>query len=144
MKLKLFPRRLASLTLAIATVPGVAPLTAAGQAPVPTPMPMIPAPAPGGWTRQSPDAPSVRLAATFAVTVLGREFGHPYVVERISRAESQVVEGADYRVRMRIAEVQDSILGARKDCTVVVWSRPWLKPADVLTSFDCQAVDSDS
>jgi hypothetical protein len=148
MKLKLFPRGLASLTLAIAAVPGMAPLTAQAQAqtpaPVPTPMPMIPAPAPGGWTWQNPDVPGVRQAATFAVTVLGQEFGHPYVVERISGAESQVVEGADYRVRLRIAEVRDSILGARKDCTVVVWSRPWLKPADLLTSFDCQAVHLDS
>jgi hypothetical protein len=144
--MKFFPRSLATLTLAVAAVPGVAPLTV--QAPVstsahvPTPVPMIPAPTPGGWTGQDPDSPGVRQVATFAVTVLGREFGHPYVVERLKAAESQVVDGVNYRIRMRIAEVDDAILGARKDCTAFVWSRPWLKAADVLTSFTCQAVDT--
>jgi hypothetical protein len=127
--------------MAVAAVPGVAPLTAPPHAPMPSPVPMIPAPAPGGWTRLDPGSPAVRLASTFAVTQLGREFGHPYVVVRIGSAESQVVEGENFRVRMRIAEVDDAILGARKDCTVVVWSRPWLHPVDILTSFDCQAVD---
>ena len=133
--MKFFPRSLATLTLAVAAVPGVAPLTS------PTPVPMIPAPTPGGWTQQDPESPGVRQAATFAVTVLGREFGHPYVVERLKAAESQVVDGVNYRIRMRIAEVDDQILSARKDCTAYVWSRPWLKNADVLTSFTCQADD---
>lgn len=143
MKLTFFPRGLASLALAVAAVPGVAPLTAPSQATVPSPVPMIPAPAPGGWSRQDPGSPAVRQAAAFAVAELGREFGHPYVVERIGSAESQVVEGENLRIRMRIAEVDDAILGARKDCSVLVWSRPWLHPADVLTSFDCQALDQD-
>jgi hypothetical protein len=133
--MKFFPRSLATLTLAVAAVPGVAPLS------TPVPAPMIPAP--GGWTQQDPDSPGVRQAATFAVTVLGQEFGHPYVVERLRAAESQVVDGLNYRIRMRIAEVDDAILGARKDCTAYIWSRPWLKTADVLTSFTCQAVDTD-
>src|SRR5258707_10860418 len=55
--MKFFPRSLATLTLAVAAVPGVAPLTV--QAPVstpahvPAPVPMIPAPTPGGWTSQA-------------------------------------------------------------------------------------------
>jgi hypothetical protein len=144
--MKFFPRSLATLTLAVAAVPGVAPLTV--QAPVstpahvPAPVPMIPAPTPGGWTQQDSDSPNVRQAATFAVTALGREFGHPYVVTRLKAAESQVVDGVNYRIRMRIAEVDDSILGPRKDCTAYIWSRPWLKNADVLTSFTCQAIDA--
>ena len=140
--MKFFPRSLATLTLAVAAVPGVAPL--AVQAPVSTPthVPMIPAPTPGGWTDQDPHSPGVRQAATFAVTALGREFGHPYFVERLKAAGSQVVDGVNYRIRMRIAEVDDAILGARKDCTAYIWSRPWLKTADVLTSFTCQAVDT--
>ena len=143
--MKLLPRGLASLVLALAAVPGIAPLAAADAAPahVPTPVPapMIPAPAPGSWTRQDPHSPAVRLAASFAVTQLGQEFGQPYVVVRIKAAESQVVEGENFRIRMRIAQVQDEILGGRKDCTVVVWSRPWMHPADVLTSFTCQSID---
>jgi Cystatin domain len=143
--MKFFPRSLATLTLAVAAVPGVAPLTV--QAPVsmpahmPAPVPMIPASTPGGWTDKDPNSADVRQAATFAVTVLGREFGHPYVVERLRAAASQVVDGVNYRIRMRIAEVDDSILGGRKDCTAFIWSRPWLKNPDVLTSFTCQALD---
>jgi Cystatin domain len=129
--MKFFPRSLATLTLAVAAVP----LT------TPVPAPMIPAPTPGGWTQQDPNSPGVRQAATFAVTALGREFGHPYVVERLRAAASQVVDGVNYRIRMRIAEADDQILGARKDCTAYVWSRPWLKTPDVLTSFTCQADD---
>ena len=138
--MKFFPRSLATLTLAVAAVPGVAPL--AVPASTPAHVPMIPAPTPGGWRGQDPHSPGVRQAATFAVTVLGREFGHPYVVERLKAAESQVVDGVNYRIRMRIAEVDDAILGARKQCTAYIWSRPWLKSADVLTSFTCQAVDT--
>lgn len=142
--MKLFPRRLASLALALAAVPAVASSAAAAQGPanVPTPVPMIPAPAPGSWTHQDPNSPAVRLAAGFAVTELGHEFGGSYVVERIRSAESQVVAGEDFRIRMRVAQVQAQILGERKECTVVVWSRPWMHPADVLTSFTCQEVDS--
>jgi hypothetical protein len=139
MKLKLvaqhFPRRLASLTLALAAIPSVAP-----SAPAPYSTPMIPTP--GGWTQLDPNSPTARHAATFAATALGREFGHPYVVVRLKAAESQVVDGLNLRLRMRIAEVDDQILGARKECTVTIWSRPWLSKPDALTSFTCQAIDT--
>jgi hypothetical protein len=144
--MKLFPRGLASLTLALAAVPGVAPLTAPGSATapipahVPSPVPMIPVP--GGWVPQDPDSPGVRQAATFAVTTLGHDFGHPYVVERIKAAASEVVSGENIKIRMRIAQVQDEILGDRKDCTVVVWWRAWMNPADTLTSYTCQSEDA--
>lgn len=141
--MKLLPRALASLSLALTAVPGAAPLTASADAAAPaSPMPMIPAPLPGGWTEQNPDSPAVRHVTTFAVTMLSEEFGHPYVVPRIREAESQVIDGIDYRLRFSIAEADDKILGTRKDCTVYVWSRPWLNPPNVLTSFDCQAVPS--
>ena len=102
----------------------------------------VTAPKAGGWTEQNPASPAVLAAARFAVGSLSETFGGQYVVEHIKRAESQVVEGANYRIELRIALDQNEILGARKDCTVVVWSRPWLKPADLLTSFDCQSVDA--
>jgi len=136
--MKLFPRGLASLTLAVAAVPAVAPLTGPAPGSGPGHVPTV-----GGWTRQDPDSPDVRQAATFAVVNLSEVFGHHYVVEHVKRAESQVVEGVNYRLTVHIAEVRDEILGTRKDCTVVVWSRPWHKPADLLTSFDCQTVDTD-
>jgi hypothetical protein len=74
----------------------------------------------------------------FAAVSLSETFGGTYVVERIKQAESQVVEGENFRLKLRIAQLKNDVLGARKDCTVVVWSRPWLKPADQLTSADCQ------
>lgn len=138
--MKLIPRGLASLSfasLALAAVPG----PTSTPTPTPTPVPMIPAPAPGGWTRQDPNAADVRAAATYAVQTLSREFGQRYVVERIAGAESQVVAGTDYQLTLRIAEVQDEILGGRKDCTAVVWSRPWETPANVLVSYTCQSLD---
>ena len=100
------------------------------------------APTAGGWTKQNPASPAVLDAARFAVVKLGQTLGGSYVVEDVKRAESQVVAGENFRLTLRIALLQDEILGARKDCTVVVWSRPWLKPADLLTSFDCQSLDT--
>lgn len=117
------PRSLTSLSLVLAAVPG--PLST---------------PALGGWTSQDPTSPQVKGAAEFAVKDLSRQFARQFVVEYISSAESQVVEGTNYRLGLRIAELADEELGARKDCTAVVWERPWLRPADQLTSFDCQSV----
>jgi hypothetical protein len=99
-------------------------------------------PATGGWTEQNPASPEVLAAATFAVVDLSREFGGHYVVEDVTQARTQVVEGTNFQLKLRIAQLQGEILGARKDCTVVVWSRPWLKPTDELTSADCQSVDA--
>jgi Cystatin domain len=98
----------------------------------------VAAPSAGGWTEQNPASPAVLSAAGFAAVSLSETFGGTYVVEHVKRAEAQVVEGENYRLTLRIALLENEVLGARKDCTVVVWSRPWLKPADELTSADCQ------
>ena len=118
------PRSLTSLSLALAAVPGPVPTSAVG-----------------GWTSQDPTSPQIKGVAEFAVNDLSEEFARHFVVEYISSAESQVVEGTNYRLSFRIAQLQDEELGARKDCTAVVWERPWLRPADQLTSFDCQSLD---
>ena len=118
------PRSLTSLSLVLAAVPGPLPTSAVG-----------------GWTSQDPASPQVKGVAEFAVKDLGEEFARRFVVEYISSAESQVVEGTNYRLSFRIAQLEDEELGARKDCTAVVWERPWLRPADQLTSFVCQSVD---
>jgi Cystatin domain len=146
--MNLLPRSFATMALAVAAVPGVAPLAAplhqhgnpaghaAGQAaPVSA---RVATPSAGGWTEQDPASPAVLGAAGFAAVSLSETFGGTYVVEHIKHAESQVVEGENFRLKLRIAQLKDDVLGARKDCTVVVWSRPWLKPADQLTSADCQ------
>jgi hypothetical protein len=182
--MNLLPRSFATMALAVAAVPGVAPLAAhlpphghpAGQHPAGhghahgtgRPQPHVPgrpgghpaghlighgtgkaapvsarvaaAPAAGGWTEQNPASPAVLSAAGFAAVSLSETFGGDYVVEHVKRAQAQVVEGENYRLTLRIALLEDQVLGARKDCTVVVWSRPWLKPADELTSADCQSV----
>jgi hypothetical protein len=168
--MNLLPRSFATLALAVSAVPGVAPLAAhlpsqqnhpaahhtvdhpnvhamphalvrpAGLPVTKQPGPAVPAT--GGWTEQNPASPAVLAAATFAVVDLSREFGGHYVVEAVTRAQTQVVEGTNFRLELRIARVQNYILGTRKDCTVVVWSRPWLKPADGVTSADCQSVDA--
>ena len=101
-----------------------------------------PEPTTGGWTVQNPASPEVLDAATFAVVSLSQTFGGHYVVEDVKQARTQVVYGTNFQLKLRIAELQDEILGARKDCTVVVWSRPFFRPADKLTSYDCQSVDA--
>jgi Cystatin domain len=179
--MNLLPRSFATMALAVAAVPGVAPLAAplhqhghpAAQHPARhghahgavRPQPHAPgrpgghpvshlaghvagkaAPASarvatstaGGWTEQNPASPAVLGAAGFAAVSLSETFGGTYVVEHIKHAESQVVEGENFRLKLRVAQLKNDVLGARKDCTVVVWSRPWLKPADQLTSADCQ------
>ena len=144
--MNLLPRSVATLTLAVSAVPGVAPLAAhvhpqqhavGHQAPAPT-HPGIP----GGWTPQNVNAPSVLHAATFAVGDLSRQFGGQWVVETVERAQSQVVEGTNLQLKLRIARVQDEILGARKECTVTVWSKPSPRAAEEVTSFTCQSVDA--
>jgi hypothetical protein len=97
---------------------------------------------PGAWTPQNVGSPQVLEAASFAVGDLSEEFGGDYVVETIDRAESQVVEGTNYQLKLRIARVQDQVLGARKDCTVTVWSKPSARTDEKVTSFTCQAVDA--
>jgi len=97
---------------------------------------------PGGWTRQDSDSPLVLGAATFAVDSLSQTFGQHYVVEHIADAEAQVVAGTNVKIKLRIAQLKGEILGARKDCAVEVWTRLGAKPADKLTSFDCQSVDA--
>ena len=145
------------MALAVAAVPGVAPLAAplhqhghpAGQHPArhgrahaagktAPASARVATPSAGGWTEQNPASPAVLGAAGFAAVSLSETFGGTYVVEHIKHAESQVVEGENFRLKIRVAQLKNDVLGARKDCTVVVWSRPWLKPADQLTSADCQ------
>ena len=151
--MNLLPRSFATLALAVSAVPGVAPLAAhvhlpqhpaAHTAALPkVKQPTVPKPpATGGWTVQNPASAAVLNAATFAVESLSQTLGRHYVVEDVQHAQSQVVEGTNFQLKLRIAQLQGEILGGRKDCTVVVWSRPWLKPADKLTSFDCQSEDA--
>jgi hypothetical protein len=96
---------------------------------------------PGGWTSADPGSPLVRSAATFAVGRLGEELAGTYVVEDIRSAATQVVAGTNVLLRMRIAQVSDAILGARKDCETVVHVPLGARPQDQLASFTCQSVD---
>jgi hypothetical protein len=115
----------ALLTLSLAAVPGP---PAPGGA------------VPGGWLPQDPASPQVHAVAAFAARSLSEEFARQYVVEDIRNAESQVVAGTNYRLSLRIAQLQDDVLGARKDCTVDVYQPLSPQAADQLTSFDCQTV----
>ncbi len=126
--MNLLPRSAATLALAVSAVPGVAPLAAhvhpqqhaaAHTATAPMHQGM-----PGGWMPQNVNSPSVLHAATFAVGDLSRQLGGQWVVETVEHAQSQVVQGTNIQLKLRIARVQDAILGARKECTVTVWSKP--------------------
>jgi hypothetical protein len=144
--MNLLPRSAATLALAVSAVPGVAPLAAhvhpqqhaaAHTATAPMHQGM-----PGGWMPQNVNSPSVLHAATFAVGDLSRQLGGQWVVETVEHAQSQVVQGTNIQLKLRIARVQDAILGARKECTVTVWSKPSARASEQVTSFTCQSVDA--
>jgi hypothetical protein len=149
---KALARRLSSLALAVGAIPG--PALHAYPHPYPHPAPsagpgagVVPGrpmrgDAPGGWVAADPDSALVRSAATFAAGQLGEEFAGVYVVEDIHSAATQVVAGTNVALQLRIARVQDSILGARKECGVVVYVPLGARPQDQLANFTCQSVDS--
>lgn len=99
----------------------------------------VSAPVAGGWTPLDPSSPTVTNAAGVAVTYLSEQFARNYIVENITSAQSQIVSGVDYRLQMRIAQLNDDELGARKDCEAVVWKPPATASEEV-TSFVCQDV----
>jgi hypothetical protein len=157
--MKQLPRRLAALTLALAAVPGSAvaaahsanPVTPANPnvnvnpaAPAPNPGgPHLDGPRPGGWVLEDVSSPAVRAAADFAVTTLSEIFAHTYVIEEIDSAQSQVASKTDMHLQFRIAQLDDGILGARKDCSAVVFTPAGTQPQqDQLTSFTCQSIAS--
>ena len=164
---KALARRLSSLALAVGAIPGPAlyayphPAPAGGSGTSAAPVaPVAPAPAPGpgagvdpdgsapgdatpaGWTVADPSSPLVRTAAAFAAGRLGEEFAGEYVVEDIRSAATQAVAGTDVALQLRIARVQDAVLGARKECGVVVYVPAGARPKDSLASFTCQSVDA--
>jgi hypothetical protein len=124
-------RRAALCSLTLAAVPG--PVTPPGLV---TPGP----PATGGWTAQDPASPQMHAVAAFVARDLSQEFARRYVVEDITSAESQVVAGTNYQLSLRLAQLQDDVLGARKDCTAVIYQPLPGQGAEQLTSFDCQTV----
>lgn len=149
---KALARRLSSLALAVGAIPGPAlhayphpyphPVPSAGPGAGVTPGGPTRGDAPGGWASADPGSALVRSAAAFAAGRLGEEFAGEYVVEDIHSAATEVVDGMNVALQLRIARVQDSILGARKECGVVVYVPSGARPQDQLVDFTCQSVDS--
>lgn len=146
-RMKLLPRRLTTLTtltLALAAVPGPAAHAVNPGGPI------IDGTRPVGWVQDDVSSPAVRAAAGFALTTLGEIFAHTYVVENIDSAQSQFVgsaqsqatAGTNVRLQFRIAQLDDGILGARKDCSADVFTPTGTQPQDQLTSFTCQSIDT--
>lgn len=138
----------------------------------PTPAALTTSAAPAaqvGWTPVDPTSAQARAAASIAVRGLSEELARHFVVEEIRSAASRDAAGdgggllgsgglfpgasgsdaTDYRIALRIAQIQDDVLGTREECSVVVreprkgssdtdsaTSSP--NPAQLLTSFDCQ------
>ncbi|XP_047967297.1 cysteine proteinase inhibitor 1-like [Salvia hispanica] len=53
---------------------------------------------PGGWTPQDPKAPEYFQLATFAVSEANKRINEALTLESVSRAETQVVAGTNYRL----------------------------------------------
>jgi hypothetical protein len=163
-------RRLSSLALSVAAIPGPAlhsypglgPVAGSAANPVASVAPFAPvapdpaagtdsgvdpdgpadAGVPDGWAPADPGSALVTSAATFAAGQLGEEFAGVYVVEDVHSAATQVVSGTNVLLRIRVARVRNAILGARKECGVVVYLPPGAHRQARLASFTCQSVDS--
>jgi hypothetical protein len=97
-------------------------------------------PAPGGWTPVDPSAPMVRAVAGVAARYLSDQLGGDLVVERIAEAETRPVGGLQVRLLLRVAQVDDEVLGARRICAVTVWSKPW-EQSEQVTGYTCTGAE---
>jgi hypothetical protein len=85
---------------------------------------------PGGWSDVAATDPGVVAAAAFAVQAQQaamRESGDQskLSLESITRAEQQVVQGANYRLTLRVQTAEEP-----RTAEAVVWARIWLDEGD--------------
>jgi hypothetical protein len=85
---------------------------------------------PGGWSEVPVTDPGVVAAAAFAVQARQaamRESGDQskLSLESVARAEQQVVQGANYRLTLRVQTA-----GGPRTAEAVVWARVWLDEGD--------------
>lgn len=85
---------------------------------------------PGGWSDVAVTDPGVVAAAAFAVQAQQaamRESGDQskLSLESVAHAEQQVVQGANYRLTLRVQTA-----GETRTAEAVVWARIWLDEGD--------------
>jgi hypothetical protein len=85
---------------------------------------------PGGWSDVAVTDPGVVAAAAFAVQAQQaamRESGDQskLSLESVAHAEQQVVQGANYRLTLRVQTT-----GEPRTAEAVVWARIWLDEGD--------------
>nr|QJI54849.1 cystatin protein [Haemaphysalis flava] len=106
---------------------------------------------PGGWTNKDPQSsPKYKELAHYAVAQRVEGLENYDTVLELTKVETQVVAGINYRLTFTIAgssckigEVEYSeercpptSTEAKATCTAVVYERPW-QHVQTLTSFNC-------
>ncbi|MBS1792455.1 MAG: hypothetical protein JSS81_01305 [Acidobacteria bacterium] len=77
----------------------------------------------GGYQKVSVDARDVVIAADFAVKAKGKELNQTLRVEKIKKAETQVVQGKNYRMCLDVyaPPAKEGEDGVQVTVEVVVW-----------------------
>ncbi|KAM5164401.1 cystatin-1-like [Mantella aurantiaca] len=108
----------------------------------------------GGWTKRDPNDPEIQQLASFAVDSYNKQSNYinEFTLVCVVAAESQVVSGAKYMLKLKIGETdcrknysgsnaqpcdpQKSQINKVIICTFIIWQQLWLNHTEVL-SYSC-------
>ncbi|XP_049786448.1 cystatin-POGU1-like [Schistocerca cancellata] len=107
----------------------------------------------GGREKANVSDPIIKNISAFALPTIDRRFDATFKIARIVSAETQVVEGVIYYIRLEVCSTNsnggeddassDCIITGESNqqlCDIQVWDRPWL-PKRELTQLNCTAID---
>ncbi|XP_049962341.1 uncharacterized protein LOC126482327 isoform X4 [Schistocerca serialis cubense] len=108
----------------------------------------------GGLTKADVNDPYIKNVSAFALPTINRKFDATFKIARIISAETQVVEGTLYYLRLEVcttnsnrgeddpsSECIQTGEANKQLCDVQVWDRPWLPEREV-TELNCTAINA--
>ncbi|XP_049786444.1 uncharacterized protein LOC126188844 isoform X21 [Schistocerca cancellata] len=108
----------------------------------------------GGRTKANVSDPIIKNISAFALPVIDNRLDGTFKIARIISAETQVVEGVIYYIRLEVCSTNsnsgeddassDCIITGESNqqvCDVQVWDRPWLPKREV-TQLNCIPINS--
>ncbi|XP_049813935.1 uncharacterized protein LOC126260640 [Schistocerca nitens] len=109
---------------------------------------------PGGLTKANVSDPIIKNISAFALPVIDRRYDATFKIGRIISAETQVVNGVNYYIRLEVCSTnsdsgEDDASSAcittgesnKYLCDVQVWDGPWLPKREV-TELNCTAINA--
>ncbi|XP_049828718.1 cystatin-like isoform X1 [Schistocerca gregaria] len=111
-------------------------------------------PIPGGLTKADVNDPYIKNISAFALPTINRRFDATFKIARIISAETQIVAGTLYYLRLEVCTtnsnrgeddpssecIQTGEVN-KQLCDVQVWDRPWLPEREV-TELNCTAINA--